>query len=168
MSLYLPLFKALNNADVQYIVVGGLATVLHGYARLTADIDLVINLNQQEAEKAIKALTATGLKPRLPVDPMQFTDEAIRESWITDKNMLVFSFYQPDNPLMVLDVFVREPFPFQQMAERAVQMDIGGITVPVCAITDLIAMKQKAGRAKDLEDIKYLQGLLAQGNADET
>lgn len=160
MSLYLPLFKALNDADVQYIVVGGLATVLHGYARLTADIDLVINLNQQEAEKAIKAITAIGLQPRLPVDPMQFTDAATREFWIKDKNMLVFSFYQADNPLMVLDIFVKEPYPFQQMAERAVHMDIGGITVPVCAITDLIAMKKKSARPKDLEDIKYLQGLL--------
>jgi len=166
MSFYLPLFKALNEANVQYIVVGGLATVLHGYARLTADIDLVINLDQQEAEKAVKTLTVIGLKPRLPVDPMQFTDEAIRESWVNDKNMLVFSFYQPDNPLMILDVFVREPFPFQQMAERAVPMDLGGITVPVCAISDLIAMKQKAGRLKDLEDIKYLQGLLDAQNED--
>lgn len=160
MSLYLPLFKALNDADVQYIVVGGLATVLHGYARFTADIDLVINLNQQEAEKAINAITSMGLKPRLPVDPVKFTDAATRESWITDKNMLVFSFFDPDNPLMVLDVFVREPFPFQDMAKRAINMDIGGISVPVCAINDLIAMKQLAGRPKDLEDIKYLQGLL--------
>ena len=122
MSLYLPLFKVLNDAKVQYVVVGGLATVLHGYARLTADIDLVINLEQHEAEKAIRAILACGLKPRLPVDPMQFTDKATREGWINDKNMLVFSFYQPDNPLMILDVFVREPFPFKEMAQRAVPM----------------------------------------------
>jgi len=67
---------------------------------------------------------------------------------------------------MVLDLFVREPFPFKEMSERAVRMDIGGITVPVCAIKDLIAMKQKAGRAKDLEDIKYLQGLLETKHED--
>lgn len=162
MSLYLPLFKALNDADVQYIIVGGLATVLHGYARLTADIDLVINLDQQEAQRAVSAILATGLKPRLPVDPMQLTDKATRQSWINDKNMLVFSFYDPNNPLMVLDVFVREPFPFSEMATRAVPMDIGGMTVPVCAIQDLIAMKTGTGRAKDEEDIKYLQGLLDQ------
>lgn len=160
MSLYIPLFRALNEAGVQYIVVGGLATVLHGYARLTADIDLVINLNQQEAEKAIKTITAVGLKPRLPVDPMEFTDEATRESWVNDKNMLVFSFYDPGNPLMILDVFVREPFPFEQMVQRAEMIDIGGVTIPVCAINDLIAMKTGTGRAKDEEDIKYLQGLL--------
>ena len=110
MSLYLSLFKVLNDASVQYVVVGGLATVLHGYARLTADIDLVINLEQHEAEKAIRAILAAGLKPRLPVDPMQFTDKLTREGWINDKNMLVFSFYQPDNPLIILDVLLIRPY----------------------------------------------------------
>lgn len=166
MSFYQPLFKALNDAEVQYIVVGGLATVLHGYARLTADIDLVINLEQSEAEKAIKAITETGLKPRLPVDPMQFADAKTREAWFREKDMLVFSFFDPDNPLLILDVFVREPFPFKSMDERSVPMDIGGITIPVCAIQDLIAMKTGTGRTKDEEDIKYLQGLLNAENDD--
>jgi len=166
MSLYLPLFKALNEANVQYIVVGGLATVLHGYARFTADVDLVINLNKAEAVKAINVFTSIGLKPRAPVDPMQFTDKAIRESWINDKNMLVFSFFDPDNPLMVLDVFIREPFPFEEMIKRIVQMDFGDITVPVCAINDLIEMKKKAGRPKDLEDIKYLESVQNLENED--
>jgi len=159
MSLYLPLFKALNEANVQYIIVGGLATVLHGHARFTADIDLVINLNQVEAEKAIKVITLMGLKPRVPVDPMQFIDKEIRESWVNDKNMLVFSFFDPENPLMILDIFVREPFPFDEMFTRAVKMDLGTISVQVCAINDLIEMKKIAGRPKDLEDIKYLQGI---------
>lgn len=160
MSLYIPLFKALNKAEVQYIVVGGLATVLHGYARLTADIDLVINLQQDEAEKAIETISALGFRPRLPVDPMQFTDAVIRESWIKEKNMLVFSFFDPDNPLLVIDMFVREPFPFAEMFARTVNMDIGGVSIPVCAIEDLIAMKTGTGRAKDKEDIKFLKGLL--------
>src|SRR4030065_90054 len=134
MSLYSPLFKVLNDAKVQYVVVGGLATVLHGYARLTADIDLVINLEQHEAEKAIRAILAYGLKPRLPVNPMQFTDKATCERWINDKNMLVFLFYQPDNPFLLLDVFVREPFPFKDSVSRAAPMDLGGVTVMVCAL----------------------------------
>ncbi len=160
MSLYLPLFKALNEANVQYIVVGGLATVLHGYARFTADIDLVINLNQQEAIKAINTLTSLGLKPRVPVDPLEFANQETRESWVKDKNMLVFSFYDPDNPLIIIDVFIREPFPFDEMIKRSVKMKLGDVTVPVCSIIDLIEMKKIAGRPKDLEDIKYLQDLL--------
>jgi hypothetical protein len=47
MSLYVPVFEALNGMQVRYVVVGGLATVLHGYARLTADIDLMVDLEPE-------------------------------------------------------------------------------------------------------------------------
>ena len=67
MSLYVPVFEALNDAQVRYVVVGGLATVLHGYARLTADIDLMVDLDPDELRKGIDALTKYGMIPRLPV-----------------------------------------------------------------------------------------------------
>ena len=51
-----PIFDALNRADVRYVVVGGLATVLHGYARLTADVDLIVDLVPAEARKTIAAI----------------------------------------------------------------------------------------------------------------
>ncbi len=160
MSLYLPLFRALNEANVEYVVVGGLATVLHGYARFTADIDLVINLEKSQAERAVETISDYGLTPLLPVNPMQFADNTIRRSWIEDKNMLVFSFVMPDNPLLVLDLFVQEPIPYKELSQRAVLMDIEGVMVPVCAIKDLIDMKKKAARPKDLDDINHLQELL--------
>lgn len=46
MPLFEPLFAALEEGDVRYVVVGGLATVLHGHARLTADVDLVIDFGR--------------------------------------------------------------------------------------------------------------------------
>jgi len=39
MPLYESLFRAFNASGTRYVVVGGVATVLHGYARLTADIE---------------------------------------------------------------------------------------------------------------------------------
>jgi predicted nucleotidyltransferase len=159
MSIYQPLFKALNDAGVQYVVVGGLATVLHGYPRFTADVDIVINLEKQEAEKAIKTITSLGLQARLPVDPMDFTVESIRESWIEKKNMLVFSFYDPKNTMLIVDVFVREPLPFSELSARAKPIAMNDIVVPVCDIDQLIEIKQKAGRDKDIQDIKYLRGI---------
>ncbi len=68
MSLYVPVFEALNDMQVRYVVVGGLATVLHGYARLTADIDLMVDLEPEELRKSIDALAGYGMVPRLPVD----------------------------------------------------------------------------------------------------
>ncbi len=62
---------------VRYVVVGGLATVLHGYARLTADIDLMVDLEPEELRKSIDALAGYGMVPRLPVDPYGFADFAV-------------------------------------------------------------------------------------------
>lgn len=162
MSVYLPLFKALNDAHVQYVVVGGLATILHGYARMTADIDLVVNLEPAETEKALKTLLGTGLKARLPVDPMLFADADTRALWITEKHMLVFSFYDPNNPLRIVDLFVHEPIPFKDLSQRAEIMDIDGTPVPVCGIADLIELKRRAARPRDIDDIAHLQELLRQ------
>jgi predicted nucleotidyltransferase len=170
MSFYLPLFRGLNDANVNYVVVGGLATVLHGYARFTADIDLVINLKKAEAEKAIKALVGMGFKSRLPVDPLQFTDLEVRESWRKEKGMEVFSFFDPRNPILTVDLFVYEPIPFHELALRAERMDIDGITVPVCSINDLINLKMKVARPKDIDDIEHLreiQRIREKGDKDE-
>ncbi len=157
MSMYLPLFRTLNDADVHYIVVGGLATVLHGYARFTADVDLVIDLQKPEAEKAVKAFVGLGLNPRLPVDPFQFADPNVRKSWRAEKNMEVLSFYDPGNPLLSVDLFIYEPIPYDKLARRAERKDIEGIIIPVCSLNDLIDLKSQAGRPRDLEDIEYLR-----------
>ena len=66
MSLFEPIFAALENGAVRYVVVGGLATVLHGYARLTADVDLIVDQAPDEARKAIRVLAALGFIPRAP------------------------------------------------------------------------------------------------------
>ena len=68
MSLFEPIFAALENGAVRYVVVGGVATVLHGYARLTADVDLIVDQNPDEARKAIRVLVALGFVPRAPVN----------------------------------------------------------------------------------------------------
>ena len=64
MLLYEPLFRALNASGTRYVVVGGVATVLHGYGRLTADIDLIVDLEESAAARAMRALAGPGLRPR--------------------------------------------------------------------------------------------------------
>ena len=156
MSLYLPLFKALNEANVQYIVVGGIATILHGYVRATSDIDLVVDLQVEEATKVITVLTEAGYVPKVPVKAMEFADSTKREQWITEKGMQVFSMYQPTNPLLTIDLFVKQPIAYSELYERSVVMNLEGTNIRVCSIDDLIAMKKLAGRPKDLADIEKL------------
>ena len=90
MPIFVPLFSELNKANLHYVVVGGLATVLHGYARLTIDIDLVVDLTPEEAEKVMNTLQHLGFVPQLPLSPSNFAKVETREEWKTEKNMQVF------------------------------------------------------------------------------
>jgi hypothetical protein len=49
------IFRALAEARVRYLVVGGLAVVAHGYVRFTADVDLVLDLESGNVERARRA-----------------------------------------------------------------------------------------------------------------
>ena len=159
-SLYEPLFRALNASGTRYVVVGGVATVLHGYARLTADIDLIVDLEQEAAVRAMHALTALGLKPRIPVDPEDFANARIRGSWLRDKGMQGFSLFEPDNPLLSVDVFVDHPIDFEGLFDRSEACDIGAVSVRIASIPDLIHLKRLANRPRDKEDIAKLEEIL--------
>lgn len=160
MSLLEPLFDALNRADVRYVVVGGVATVLHGFARLTADVDLVVDLAPTEARKAIETLVGLGLRPRPPVDPAAFADSVVRESWIRDKGMRVFSLWDPTQPMREVDLFVEHPVEFEGLFIRAEIVPLDTTTVRVASIPDLIALKRLASRPQDLADIEALEAIL--------
>jgi hypothetical protein len=157
MSLFEPLFAALNSRDVRYIVVGGVATVLHGHARLTADVDLVIDLEPAGCRRALEVLAGLGLEPRLPVDARDFADPAIRRTWIEDKGMRVFSFVDPDNPMRAVDLFAEPVLDFEQLWSGSETIALRSTFVRVASIPHLIALKRIAGRPKDLADVEKLE-----------
>jgi hypothetical protein len=159
VALFEPILQALNAASVRYVVVGGLATVLHGFARLTADVDLVVDLEPPEARKAIGALVHMGFRPRAPVDPLDFADSTIRAAWIRDKGMRVFSLWDPAQPLCEIDLFVEHPIPFEELWERAEIVTLESAAVRIASIEDLIALKKIAGRPQDVADIEALEAI---------
>ncbi|MGH9156521.1 MAG: hypothetical protein ACRD1K_11950, partial [Acidimicrobiales bacterium] len=104
MPLFEPILAALERANVRYVIVGGVATVLHGYARLTADLDLSIDLEADRPGRAVDALTSIGLLPLLPVPPGDFADPDIRRSWVEERNLKVFTFRDPTDPMVQVDL----------------------------------------------------------------
>lgn len=157
MSLFEPIFEALNSAEVRYVVVGGLATVLHGYARLTADVDLVVELEPPQARKTVEVLLGLGLKPRVPVRALDFADADIRNSWIREKGMQVFSMVDQANPMRVVDLFVDHPIPFEELWARSESIALTNVAVRVASIPDLVHLKRRASRPQDLLDIEALE-----------
>jgi hypothetical protein len=159
VSLFDPILAALNDAGARYVVVGGVATVLHGFARLTADIDLVIDLDTAEALKALSALAGIGLRPRAPVKMEAFADESQRRSWIDDKGMRVFSLWDPATPMREVDLFVEHPIPFSELWARSEVVALGTTNARIASIADLIALKRLANRPSDLQDIEALTAI---------
>ncbi len=153
---YEPVIEALERAGVRYVVVGGLAVVMHGHPRFTADLDLAIDLSSDEAARAVGALTALGLRPRAPVNPADLADPIARAAWVETKGMTVLSFWDPDRPLRVVDVFVENPIPFDELRRHAETAELGSTSVRIASIPDLIRMKEIAGRPQDREDIAAL------------
>ena|ERR1041385_2930813 len=159
MSLFEPIFAALENGAVRYVVVGGLATVLHGYARLTADVDLIVDQDPDEARKAIRVLAALGFIPRAPVNAEDYGDPDVRRMWFEDKGMRVLSLWDPQHPMREVDLFVENPIDFNLLYERSQIVALATTKVRIASIEDLIQLKRLANRPEDQRDIEALQAI---------
>jgi hypothetical protein len=126
---------------------------------MTADIDLVVDLEPSAARLAIQTLTRMGLRPRIPVEAEAFADPSQRRSWIEERGMTVFNLYDPNDPLRSVDLFVESPIPFDQLWSRSERIGLPGGDVRVASIEDLIDMKKLAGRPLDIADIEALETL---------
>jgi hypothetical protein len=160
---FIGLFAILAAARVRFVLVGELALVLRGLDRLTADVDLVIDLSAESARAAVEALTAAGYRPLAPVDPIALADPAHRHEWQSVRHMQVFCFWDSTNTRPTVDVMLSPVVPFEDLWASACVMNIGGHEVRVASIEHLILMKTTAGRALDLADIERLRAKLGTG-----
>lgn len=154
---FLAVFAALTQANVRFVVAGGLAVVLHGHDRLTADIDIALDLSTESVRTAVRALTSIGYRPLAPVDPQSLADAATRAAWQRERNMQVFSFWDSTNTKPTVDIFLEPPLPFDELWAKAISVPFGGMTIRIASVPHLIHMKHVAGRPKDLADIERLQ-----------
>jgi len=146
--------RALSDADVPYVLAGGYALALHGAVRGTVDIDIAIALDEDVFVRCETALKGIGLVPRLPVTAAEVFH--FREEYIRRRNLVAWSFHNPANPLEVVDILITE----DAARLESVEMKAFDMTLRVASIPALMAMKRKAGRPQDLEDIRALERLL--------
>jgi hypothetical protein len=149
--------RALEDASVRYLIVGGLAVNAHGYSRMTRDIDLVIQLEPANTQRGLEALLGAGYSLMIPEKPEAFADPAVREKWRTEKGMIVLKLWSDEHRRTPIDVFVYEPFDFDREYDAAVWVEISpGLRAPIVSLPGLLQMKREAGRPRDLEDINEL------------
>ena len=161
--LYEEIFEALNCNGVDYVVVGGVALVLHGAVRLTADIDLMVHLEEGNLTKFVKVMKELGYRPKVPVKAEDFISAENRARWINEKNMKVFSFFHLEKAVNLVDVFVEEPLDYTTIRSKAVEIMSGNVSIPIVSIDDLIKLKRISGRPQDIADITALEEIRKRG-----
>jgi hypothetical protein len=156
---YERVFRVLEEKGVRYAVAGGVALVLHGVVRFTADLDLLVDLDRKNLERFLLVMQELGYRPRNPVHAADLLDPAKRQEWKREKSMQVFSFVDPAQPMSLIDVFLEEPMPFPEISAAIVRMTAKGTTIPVVSVEHLKRLKRLAARPQDLADIEALESL---------
>ncbi len=136
--------EALNAHDVRYLLVGGYAVILYGYARTTGDMDIWIDNSAANYDRVTHAFQSFGM----PVFDMTL------ENFMASDKFEVFRFGRKP---VAIDVMIKmADFTFNECYDRAEFFEDHGLHIPVVHVQDLIAAKKIAGRAKDLDDIQHL------------
>jgi len=153
---YLDFFKKLQENSIEFLIVGGLALAIYGSPRFTYDIDIVLSLDDENIKKFVKIILELGYKVKIPINPMDFAIKEKREEWIQNKNMKALNFYNDSSNLPEVDIVI-DNADYNSMKLTKKLFSIDGIDLPVPSISDLIIMKQNAGRNVDIEDIEFLK-----------
>ena len=139
--IYQDVFDRLERDEVRYVVVSGVAVVLHGHTRPVFDLDLVIDPAPAEASRAMHSLAASGFMPSIPL-PL---------SLLTVLRMF-------DGRRREVDLFVRYHIPFDELWAASQRLQVGDGVARAASLEHLIRAKRVTGRPHDLQDV---EGLLA-------
>jgi predicted nucleotidyltransferase len=154
--------RALAEAGVDFIVVGGLAGVVHGAARLTFDVGVVYSRSPENIRRLVLALTPyhpylRGAPPGLP----------FRWDAATMERGLNFTLTTDIGDIDLLGEIVGGGS-FDQLLPHSRTITVFGVACRCLGLEALIQVKRAAGRAKDLEAIAELEALLEErGRADD-
>ncbi len=152
---YEEIIRKFNNAGVRYAIVGGVAVNLHGHIRMTADLDIVLELEDSNLAKAVTTLRESGFSCKIPVDPMGLADSNTRNDSIKNKNMKALNFYRGTEEV---DLVIDSPVKYED-AEKTI-FPVKDIDYPIVSKEDLIKMKEVTSRHRDMDDIKKLKILI--------
>jgi hypothetical protein len=146
-------FRGIERSRVRYLVVGGVAMNLLGYPRFTGDIDILLALDKPNLDRMAKLMKGMGYERRVPVDVQELGDERRALQLINEKNLVAYTFANPDAPQFSIDVIVGESLEFAKYAKDALEVAVLDVRIPVVSIDDLIGMKRKTNRKKDADDV---------------
>ena len=132
---------ALNDAGAKYLVIGGIACVLHGYARATSDVDILIERTPENAQQVLAGLAAVGY--------------GFAREWGAEEILRRPITVIGDDPAVAVFT-VAWRVKYEQAAPNSLTIEVDGVPIPVISIEDLIETK-RTGRLQDAADIEVLE-----------
>ncbi len=135
-------FKCFQKHDVRYVVIGGIAAVMHGVPRATFDLDILIEATPENAQRLLDALVEANLGTAL----------------LTSAEGLLAHEITIFKDRVRIDVqTVTQGLHFEDAWQRRETMEYQGQSFYVVCRDDLIASKRAAGREVDLQDVRILE-----------
>ncbi len=136
------LFRLLNQHDVRYLVIGGMAAISYGVPRVTKDIDLFIEASPDNCQRLLKAFETAGMGTALLT-----TWKAVLQNEIS----IFDDYWRIDVLTRLMSIEFRQAFDQKTLIVR------DGVHIPFISLSDLIREKQTVGRPGDIEDAHILQ-----------
>ena len=133
--------RELRQRAIPFMHIGGQAVLLHGAARFTHDIDVTLAIGPDEVAVVEEVCGALDLDP-LVEDLAGFA-----------RDTFVCPLRQRETGIRIDLIFATTPYERTAVA-RAVEVEIGGQSVPFASAEDLILLKLFAGRERDIEDAR--------------
>lgn len=135
-------FSCLETHKVRYLVIGGIAAILHGVPRVTLDADLLIEGSPENASRLLAALREAGLGTALLIE----ADALLAQDITIFKDRVR------------VDVMTKAPgLDFETAWQRRETPAYEGQRFFMLCKADLIASKKAAGRPQDIEDARLLE-----------
>ena len=150
---FLAILRTLEDGGVRFVLIGGLAMVALGSDHVTQDVDIIYARDVGNLTALVAALKPQHPRLRGAPDGLPFIFD-VR----TFQNTLNLTLVTDAGSL---DLLGEAPGAdsFNVLWERAVVVELGGVSVHVASVNDLIAMKTAAGRPKDQNHVLELRAL---------
>ena len=145
------LLRRLVQAEIDFVVIGGVAVIVQASPRFTKDLDICYSTEPANLDRLGDVLVALGAKLRGVEEDLPFIPDA---RTLRRAQMLTLTTPAGDIDLLVNPA--GSPT-YQVLRRNANRIDLDGLNVRVASIDDLIAMKRAAGRPQDLVDLESLE-----------
>lgn len=158
------IFQVLNQYNVRYLICGGLAVNIYGIPRMTADIDLLLDFEEENVSNFESAVKYLLFQSVIPLSINTFVKKEDRLIAIKEKNLIAYSYFNSMKGYMNLDVLLDAPIEFDVLWRNKAERLLGETTIYLVSVEDLIELKKYANRIQDQNDILLLSKLIKNGN----